>query len=406
MTPLRRIQLLATGLLVAMAALFVAARSWEATMPWAGYVRAFAEAAMVGGLADWFAVTALFRHPMGLPIPHTAIIPRNKDRIGDNLAQFLRHNFLTPLVVARRLDGFDLAAMAGRWLVRGPGEGRLRRGFAHLATQCLNALDNDTIGGMLRAAAVGRLRAFAVSPMLGRLVEAAVKAGRHEPLVDSAILWAARTLDDNESLIREMVRARTAWLLRLASLDEKLSDRIIDALRKLLDDMAADPAHPLRVQLGTALAGLGHDLQHDPDLQARIEAIKHDLIDNPAIARTLDGLWDQARTALLAMLANPDAAMSGRLGVALVQLGETINRDAALRGAINAYARRAIIGMVADYGDGIVSIVSDTVRGWDAGTISTRLEQAVGRDLQYIRINGTLIGGLVGLVIHATVQLL
>ncbi len=405
MTPLARMQWLATGLLVAMAALFVAARSLEGAHVWAGYLRAFAEAAMVGGLADWFAVTALFRHPMGVPIPHTAIIPRNKDRIGDNLAQFLRHNFLTPLVVARRLDSFDLAAMAGRWLVRGPGEGRLRRGFAHLATQVLNALDNETIGGMLRAAAIARLRLFEVAPPLGRLVEGAVAAGRHEPLLDSAIGWAARTLDDNESLIRNMVHERTAWLLRLASLDEKLSDRIIDALRKLLDDMAADPAHPLRLRIGAGLAELGRDLQHDPETRARVEAIKHDLMENPAIARTLDGLWEQARTALLAMLANPDGVTTGRLGAALVQLGETINRDAALRDAINAYARRAIIGMVADYGDALVSIVSDTVRGWDARTISQRLEQAVGRDLQYIRINGTLIGGLVGLVIHLVAQM-
>lgn len=399
-------RLVATGLLVAMAALFLVSGRLAPDHVWAGYVQAFAEAAMVGGLADWFAVTALFRHPLGVPIPHTAIIPRNKDRIGDSLAAFLRSNFLTPRVVAKRLERVDIAAAAGRWLQRGPADGRLRRGLGRLVEQLFAALDHEAIGGMIRNAAVNRLRATDVSPMLGRLLASAVAEGRHHPLVDGGIGWAAATLDSHESLIRDMVRERTAWVLRLASIDATLSDRIIDALRRLLIEMAADPDHPLRGRIDRGLADFAFDLQFVPETRAEVERIKQDLIASPAIAATLDGLWAQARAAILSALNAPDSATAGRLAELGRQIGATLEADATLRAAINAYARRAIVGAVADYGDAIVSIVSDTVRGWDARTVSDRLENAVGRDLQYIRINGTLIGGLVGLVIHAATHAL
>jgi len=396
----------ATGLLLAMAALYLVARHFTPIDPAWGYVRAFAEAAMVGGLADWFAVTALFRRPLGLPIPHTAIIPRNKDRIGDNLALFLRNNFLTPEVVAARLAHMDMAQMAARWLMRQPADRRLGTGLRDMLVQVVHALDSKILGGMLRQAAAQRLRAMEVAPLLGHMLASAVATDKHHPLLDQIIHWAAHTLDDQESAIRNLVRERTTWLLRLASLDHTLADHIIDGLRHFLMDMADSPDHAMRVKVSARLAQLAQDLQDNPELRARVEALKIDLIENPALAAYLDQLWDMAKAALLRMLEDPQSLAQGRMGPALQALGESIARDTALAEAINAYARRALVRLVMDYGDAVVRLVSDTVRSWDANTISQRLEEAVGHDLQYIRINGTLIGGLAGVAIHALSGLL
>lgn len=404
---LRRMRLVATGLLLAMAVLFaVAGRLQHAHPAWA-FVRAFAEAAMVGGLADWFAVTALFRHPLALPIPHTAIIPRNKDRIAASLANFLRANFLVPRVVARRMRQVDLAAAAGRWLAnpRGSG-GRLRAGAWRLAADMLESLDQERLGGMMKGAVASRLRAIDVAPLFGQALQAAIAQDRHLPLLEAMIRWAAKVLDANEHLIRQMVHGRAGSLMRWTGLDETLANKILDGLRKLVLDMAEQPDHAVRAKAEEGLATLAWRLQHDPELRGRVEAFKLELLENPALQRWIDGLWESTRVALLRVARDPDAVLAGKLGDTLRQLGETLQTNAGLARTINRFARRAAVGTTADYGDDIVRLVSDTIRGWDARTITGRLENAVGRDLQYIRINGTIVGGLVGLLIHAAEVLL
>jgi uncharacterized membrane-anchored protein YjiN (DUF445 family) len=405
--PARRMRIVASAMLIAMAALFVAARATAHLHPAIGFVQAFAEAAMVGGLADWFAVTALFRHPLGLPIPHTAIIPRNKDRIGDTLAVFLRDNFLTPAVVARRMRHMDVAGAAGRFLASpSGGDGRLREGASRLAADVLEALDQERLGGMVKGAIAQRLRAINLAPLLGQAIEAAMRDGRHAPVMDGIIQWADRALAANDHLIRQMVHDRAGKVLRWTGLDENLANAIIDGLRKLLADMAADPGHSLRLKAEEGLATLAVDLQFDLEMQAKVAALRDEILDNPAMQRWIEGMWEQARAGLLRAVRDPGRAMAGRLGEALRALGGTVLAEARLRLVINRFARRAAVGATASYGDAIVRLVSDTVRGWDAGTVTSRLEQAVGRDLQYIRINGTLVGGLVGLAIHAIDSLL
>ena len=397
-----RMRTIATGLVVAMAALYLIARSLADVHPLFGFVRAFAEAAMVGGMADWFAVTALFRHPGGLPIPHTAIIPRNKDRIGDNLAAFLRDNFLVPGVVARRMRRLDLASSAGRWLASpSGGDGRLRRGASRLAADLLEAFDQKRLGGMVKATIGQRLRALEVAPLLGQALEAAMAKDRHLPLLNGIIRWAGRTLSANEHLIRAMVHERAGSIMRWTGLDETLANKIIDGLDQMLVDMAEDPGHPLRAKAEEGLAKLAFDLQFDAPMRLRAEAMKLEIIENPAMQNWLDGLWESARHAMLRIARDPDAGREGKLGEALYQLGTTLQEDARLRATINRFARRAAVGTAADYGDSIVRLVSETIRGWDADTITRRIENAVGRDLQFIRINGTIVGGLVGLVIHS-----
>ena len=396
-----RMRLIAAGLLLAMAVVFLVSRAYDQRWPALGFVRAFAEAAMVGGLADWFAVTALFRHPLGLPIPHTAIIPRNKDRIGTTLAAFLRDNFLIPRVVARRMLRLDVAGAAGRWLANPLArDGRIARGASALTIHMLQALDQQRLGGMVKTMIGTRLADLDVAPLLGQALTAAIAEGRHLPLLDGIVRWAARVLEANDHLIRAMVHERAGSILRWTGLDETLANKIIAGLNGLLSDMAADSAHPLRAKAEEGLESLAYDLIHSPEMRARVEAIKAEIIANPAMQRWLDGLWEQARGGMMRMARDPDRVMQGPIGDALRQLGETLQNEPRLRATINRFVRRTVVGIAADYGDNIVRLVSETVKGWDADTITRRLENAVGRDLQYIRINGTLVGGLVGLVIH------
>jgi uncharacterized membrane-anchored protein YjiN (DUF445 family) len=395
-------KVVATGLLVVMAAVFAVTRYFEPQYPWLSYVKSFSEAAMVGGLADWFAVTALFRHPLGLPIPHTAIIPRNKDRIGEALARFLQENFLTPSVVARRMRNMDVAGAVGAFLqTPNPDEqSRIRGGASRLIADIFESLDDERLGGIVKGAIASRLRRTEVSPLLGHALASAINDDRHVPMLEAGIRWMARALDANEPLIREIVHKKANWVLKLAGLDEKLADAIIDGLRKLTVEMSTDPGHPVRMKIEEALAQLANDLQTKPETRERVENIKEQLLDNKSVSLWLDTLWQRGREAIIKAARNPDAVMAGKLGEILKSMGATLEGDARIRKAINQFTRRAVVGMSASYGGSIVKLVSETVRGWDAQTVTNRLEAAVGRDLQYIRINGTIVGGLVGLVLH------
>ena len=394
-------KVVATGLLVVAAAVFAVTRLLEPQYPWLGYVKAFAEAAMVGGLADWFAVTALFRHPLGLPIPHTAIIPRNKDRIGEALARFLQENFLIPSVVARRMQRIDVAGAAGRFLQTPAGEGtRIRAGASRLIADIFESLDDERLGGIVKGAIAARVRKTEISPLLGHALASAINEDRHVPMLEAAIRWTARALDANEPLIRDMVHKKANWILKLAGLDAKLADAIIDGLRKLTVEMSTDPAHPVRIKIEEALAQLANDLQTRPETRERVEAMKEQLLDNKSVSLWLDALWQKGREAIIKGARNPDRVLAGKLGEVLKSMGSTLESDKRIRAAINQFARRAAVGMAASYGSQIVKLVSETIRGWDAQTVTNRLEAAVGRDLQYIRINGTLVGGLVGLILH------
>ena len=443
-TPFHRMRLLATLLLVAMAAVFVAALATQRAYPGAvglGYLRAFAEASLVGGLADWFAVTALFRRPLGLPIPHTAIVPENKDRIGDALAAFLKDNFLTPAVMARRMEGFHVAAACATWLTTpasGDASGRLRRALAGLVARFVGALDDDVVAQLLAVTVTDQLRGMAVAPGVGRFLGRLVADGRHEALVERAVVAGLDLLDAHEADIHAAVAERSGkWVP--AFVDEKIAGGIVDAVRTRLRGMSeaatvharrdraevmADfreraraleagaslppPAaaatalgrdHPDRVAITAWLTRLAAELQDPASGTAiRFEAAKLDLLDSPATAGLFASLW----ATIKAVLADGSDGRRRDTGSRFAaELGAVIAANPALADALDTLARRALVSVVATYGGSIVRLVSDTVRGWDAATITGRLEAAVGRDLQYIRINGTVIGGLIGLAIHA-----
>ena len=400
---LRQMRIIATGLLLFMCALFFVGNRLETTYHshW-GFLRAFAEAGMVGGLADWFAVTALFRHPLGIAIPHTAIIPNNKERLGRTLASFLRSNFLTTKVVARRVQRMDVAGAMGKFLsAPSGGEGRMRMGASRLMGDMLASLDDERLGNVAKDAIRKQLDKLDIAPLLGQLLSAMMKERRHLAVLDGVIKWASKTLEANEHLIRAMVEERANTIMKWTGLDDRLADAIVNGLNKLLHDMAADPDHPLREKGEEGLASLAHDLRHDKELQAKVAHWKGQLLDNPAMAKWINSLWDQGRKGLLKATRSPDAAMAGSFGDALIKLGGTLQDDERLKLQINRFARRAIVGTTENYGDNIVALVSDTIAKWDASTITDRVENAVGSDLQFIRINGTLVGGLAGILIHA-----
>jgi uncharacterized membrane-anchored protein YjiN (DUF445 family) len=399
-------RLVATGLLLAMALLFVLAhRLSDGGAAW-GYVVAFAEAAMVGGLADWFAVTALFRRPLGLPIPHTAIIPVNKDRIADSMAAFLRANFLTPQVVARRLYRLDVAGLLGDYLAnpaRAPThEGaRISDSVTGLLAEILATLDPDKVGRPAKALVKAQIARIDLAPLIGQVLTGMIADGRHRPLIDSLLRRAGALLEANEPVLRTMIHDRASTLMRWTRLDDRLANALLDALYALLAETLIDPAHPLRRKIDETLESLAHDLIHDPAMGARVARMKADVLANPAFTAWLDALWERSRTSLIAQLRGVGGAAIGGLGAGLAGFGRTLGEDPAMRAMVNRFARRSLTGLASRHGDSIVRIVSETVRRWDARTVTHRIETAVGRDLQFIRINGTLVGGLVGLALHA-----
>jgi uncharacterized membrane-anchored protein YjiN (DUF445 family) len=409
--PGRRMRVVATVLLLAMAGLFVVARHLAANDAIYGhrvwdYATAFAEAALVGGLADWFAVTALFRRPLGLPIPHTAIIPANKDRIADSMATFLRANFLTPQVVARRLHQLDAAGVLGGYLANPAGiPGRIGDSVTSLIADILETLDPDKVGRPAKALLKSQIERIDLAPLLGQVLQGMIADGRHMPLIEGLLRRAGALLETHEPALRALIHDRAGTLMRWTRLDDRLASSLLDALYALLAETVVDADHPLRHKIDESLASLAHDLVHDPILGARVARLKADALANPAFAAWLDGLWERSRSGLITILRAPAGSGTdgpvGELGAGLAGFGRALGQDVVLRAMVNRFARRSLAGLASRHGDDIVRIVSETVRRWDARTVSRRIENAVGRDLQFIRINGTLVGGLVGLALHA-----
>ena len=402
---------LATGLLLAMAALFVLAGRMASHGPAWGWLRAFAEAGMVGGLADWFAVTALFRHPLGLPIPHTALVPANKDRIALSMGNFLRGNFLTPAVVARRLRALDLAGAIGRLLAQpadseAGGRSRLRVGMAEAFVEVMRALDDERIGGVLRSALRGQLERLDLAPLAGQLLRAAMAEGRHVPLLDAALLRMGEALEDNEPLLHAMIQKHAGGLMRWTGLDTKVANAVLAGLYRVLAECAVEPDHPLRVRLEEGVYALAEALVNDPVMHRRVAALQAEALANPAMTAWMDQLGAKLRDTIHRAATDPERALAGRLGAGLSGFGEALQNDAKLRLSLNRVGRRVLVGLANRHGASIVTLVSETVRRWDARTVSRRIESVVGLDLQYIRLNGTLVGGIVGLVLHGVQQLL
>jgi uncharacterized membrane-anchored protein YjiN (DUF445 family) len=407
---LARMKMIALGLLAGAALLYIVASLLEHRHPAWGYVAAFSEAAMVGAIADWFAVVALFRHPLGVPIPHTAIIPNNKDRIGENLATFITSNFLSTPQVLDKLRRFDVAARAADWLA---DERHAEQVATHLAAALrysLGALDDERVRHFFRTAVVEELVKVDVATIGGQLLEVLTSDGRHHEVLDAVLRKLTRLLD-NEPLKAQIadVIASEVKYLRYIGLDNVAgryaTTKMVTGLIRLMGEMAEDPAHPLRLQFDEAVAALAVRLRDDPELRARIDAIRIELLASPALAGYLQGLWSQLVEWMRADLDRPDSTLRARTVAAIRLVGDKLRADAAMQAWINEQLVANAPRWIERYREDIRRYIITRVGEWNTREMTDELERNIGRDLQFIRVNGTLVGGMVGLLIHAATHI-
>ena len=394
----------ATGLLALAAAIFVAARFFEPRYPWLGYVRATAEASVVGGLADWFAVTALFRHPLGIPIPHTAIIGRQKDRIGRIIGNFVQHHFLARDAVSAKLRGMGLAHRAAEWLAQPENAQRIAVQLASGVAKTLEALPDDKIRELIQQGAKDRIHATRVAPVLGKTLALVVAGDRHQELLNEAIRLAAQAVDANRELIRKRIKESSPWWVP-GVVDEKIYHRILSAIERLLQDVSNDPAHPLRASFDHKLRELVERLQHSPEAGARAEALKDEWLSDPAIEELSNWVWETTRRAVQGYATRTEGDEPGPLARGVSAFGRTLLTNQELLADIEAFGINVLVDTIEKHRHEVADLIAQTVARWDPEETSRRLELAVGRDLQYVRINGTLVGGLVGLLIYVVPRL-
>ena len=396
---LARMKLVASGLLVVALAVFIVAKLLEPLHPWLGYVRATAEASLVGGLADWFAVTALFRHPLGIPIPHTAIMQTQKDRVGRILGNFVQNHFLSRTVLDARLAGVRPASRAAEWLADPDHRRQLARQLAGGVARAIEALPEDQVKEFMQRSAVSRLEALQLAPLVGDVLTIATADGRPQELLNEATRLIGGAVADGRDMIQAKVRAESPRWLPLGVRDA-IADRMINGIQRLLAEVSADPNHPLRGRFDTVVQDFIQRLKSSPELIARAERLKHELLGHPVIEDLVSGMWDRVRGAAEKYRADPEHAALEPLELALAALSESLSADAGLRGEVDRFLIDVIASLLEQHRHEVADLIAATVQDWDPGVAASRIELAVGRDLQFVRLNGTLVGGLAGLVIY------
>ncbi len=404
---------LALVLLLAMVAGFVLSHAMGQQGIWA-WVAAFCEAATVGALADWFAVVALFRRPMGLPIPHTAILPRGKDRLADGLAVFIRDHFLAPAALLDKLRMFDPASRLGQWLAQ-PEQSRMLAQMARgWVLQALDLLDEAAVRRAIQRFVVDRLHHWNAAATAGEVLALLTTNDRHQKLLDEGLLRLGRWLDN------EKVKARASalivryaqrewpklvgtvnWVKPIDEIGDSLADRLARAAIDELQQILSTPEHPLRRDYETWLRDYVQRLRSDPTLAAQVEALKQQAIEHPALKEYVQGLWTHIHAALRNDLAREDSTLTAHLERSLQALGQSLTQDPALREALNQHMLSASEKLTTRLRSSVTDHIASTMKGWDERHLVEQLELGVGRDLQYIRFNGTLVGGLIGLLLHA-----
>jgi uncharacterized membrane-anchored protein YjiN (DUF445 family) len=397
---LRRTRAFATALLAGMGVVYVVTTWYLSPTPFVGALRAFAEAALVGGLADWFAVTALFRRPLGLPIPHTAIVPARKNEIGRALARFIRDHFLVREAVERRLSRTDLAARLGAWLEDGRNAARVSRDVGQALAW---ALQEDGSGGALRGALGDSVRAafddVPVNRAVATVLEVLTTGERANDIIDQLVEFGRSELANNRVAIRVRIHEQSPWWLP-KFVDQEIFDKLVGGLEELLDAIAADPKHPARQEIQLRLGALQQAMAADPELALKSRALKDELVAHPAVRGYAYELWQRLRGELAAALADQTSPLAVGLQREIGALGARLRADAALKSELDDWLKHLLLRIVENYRDPLSEIVSETIESWDAQATSRRIELNIGTDLQFIRVNGTIVGGLVGLALY------
>lgn len=406
---LRRMKTIALALLVGLAVIFLVAFALQGRYPWLQYVRAAAEGGMVGALADWFAVTALFKRPMGLPIPHTAIIPRRKDAIGASLGDFVESNFLSETVVRGKLAAAHVSRRVGRWLVS-PGEDDGRTGAQTVTAEgavvirgALTLLKDEDVAGLIESMVRRHVVDPPWGPPLGRVAHELFVDGHHRPVVDMLVDRAEEWLDGNQGTVIDLVTERSpSWVPSV--LDGVVGYKVHSELLKFVRAIQTDPQHRVRRSIDDYLLRLADDMQHDPAMMARVDRIKESTFDDPRVRGFAATAWDQAKAALLTAVSDPDSDLSRRFTGLVTEFGQRLCDDDELAGKVDGWLADTASYLVRRYRHEAASIITETVERWDGEETSAKIELQVGKDLQFIRINGTVVGSLAGLVIFAIAQ--
>jgi uncharacterized membrane-anchored protein YjiN (DUF445 family) len=404
---LRQMKAVALGFLIGAAVIFLACR-WALSQGgpgWLGYVGAAAEAGMIGALADWFAVTALFRHPLGLKIPHTAIIKRKKDQLGEGLGNFVRENFLSPEVVEAKLRDAEIASRLGKWLAEPEHAARVADEAATVLRVGVELLNDEDIQQVIDRTIVKRLAEPQWGPPAGRVLNQLLAENRQEALIqllaDRAFEWA---LSAAPTIERVVLRDSPSWSPKFV--DQLLGDRIHRELMDFTDKVRRNPNHELRQSATRFLFEFASDLQNDPDTISKAESVKEQLMERDEVTRAAETAWKTLKRLVLDGVNDPSSALRGRIADSVVRIGESLRDDSELRDKVDDWILRGAQHLVTQYGSEATAIITDTIERWDAEEASRRIELHVGRDLQFIRINGTVVGALAGLVIYTIAQIL
>jgi uncharacterized membrane-anchored protein YjiN (DUF445 family) len=400
---LDRMKLRATGLLILMGLIFIVARVFEADHSWLGYVRATAEASMVGGIADWFAITALFRHPLGIPIPHTAIIPSRKDRIGRSLGNFVQNNFLSPEVLSAKLRAAQLSRRAAEWLSNPANARAAARNAAAVLQGAGNVVRDEDVHALLDRTVVEPLRQVPIAPVLAKGLALLTVDDRHQQLFDKVIQGLLRLVAENEELIRDRIREETPWWVP-GVVDDRIHRKVLGGIERTLFEVAEDPGHPLRHQFDELLADWMVQLKDSPEVIARAEAIKQQVLDPETSGRLAASLWQELKT-ILGRQGTAEDGAGGAAARGLGALGSAALEDEGLLEKIDGWVISAVLKVVEQHRGEVGGLIAQTVSSWDPDETTRRIELLVGRDLQFIRINGTLVGGLVGLLLYTASRL-
>jgi uncharacterized membrane-anchored protein YjiN (DUF445 family) len=401
---LRRMKAFALGLLVAAAIVYVVTKV-HGGGGWVGYVRAFSEAAMVGALADWFAVTALFRHPLGLPIPHTAIIPKRKDQIGRSLGDFVETNFLTEEVLGERLANAQVGERLGHWLSEPANAARASEGLGDALKGTLEVLDDKEVQHALEGVVRNRVRATPAAPLVGKVIDLSVEGGHHQRLLDAVLLGLGGFLDDNRTTFRSRLEEESPWWVP-EPIDDRIFEKIYGAVGRFITDVGGDPHHEVRDSIDTRVSDFAGRLRSDDELLRKGEELKEELLDHPEFRAWIESLWLGAKQGMIDATDDPSSEFRMRGADSLQQLGERLAVEPELQRKVDDWIERSLAYVVEHYRSEVSDLIASTVERWDGESTAKRMELQVGRDLQFIRINGTLVGGLAGIVIHAAGEFL
>ncbi len=404
---LRKMKAIAAGLLVLAALVFIACVIWQknAAPAWVGYVQATAEASMVGALADWFAVTALFRHPLGLKIPHTAIIPNKKDQIGESLGEFVQSNFLTGPVLADKLRQIGVSQRIGHFIAEPANARRLGDTIGAAIEGATEIMNDDDVQAALDSLIVSRVRATPAAPLLAKVIDIAVDGGNHQHMLTAALKGMTKFLEENKAVFRQKVSEESPdWVPNWV--DDRIFTKMFTGVQSFIHDVSVDEDHELRRQFDARIKEYAEELRTNPATAAKVDAIKEDVLSHPAVKEWSASLWSAIKRNLVGLANDPESPLRQQIEMTIIRFGAMLTTDDTLRGKIDSWVERALLYVVDQYKGDIADLISGTVARWDTVETSKRIELQVGRDLQFIRINGTVVGALAGLVIYSVAQLI